>query len=164
MCEERSGGGASAGVGGGGADGGSRAIELRLRGISLGSFALRSGGGDDIDGVVAGIMCVCCVVESWKLRSSRCLELEMSQIPKSVPIVPSTNVRDATRHAWSTCHTMYLKTNIGLVSLDCDGKVWRWSKSTSFVMGYITVDQEYRCPRFWVPSRLAMSIPLPPFS
>ena len=54
--EDRSGGGANAGVGGGGADGGSRAIELRLRGMSLGSFALRSGGGDNIAGDVAGIL------------------------------------------------------------------------------------------------------------
>lgn len=59
MWEERSGGGASAGVGGGGADGGSRAIELRLRGMSLGSFALRSGGGEGTGGDVAGILCMC---------------------------------------------------------------------------------------------------------
>ena len=61
VCEERSGGGASAGVGGGGAEGGSRAIELRFRGTSLGSFALRSGGGEDIGGDVAVILYVCVV-------------------------------------------------------------------------------------------------------
>ena len=63
MCEERSGGGASAGVGGGGAEGGSRAIELRLRGTSLGSFALRSDGCDGIGSDVADILRTCV---SWR--------------------------------------------------------------------------------------------------
>ena len=63
VCEDRSGGGASAGVGGGGAEGGSRVIELRFRGTSLGSFALRSGGGEATGGDVAGMLYVCVVVK-----------------------------------------------------------------------------------------------------
>jgi hypothetical protein len=89
VCEERSGGGASAGVGGGGADGGSRAIELRLRGISFGSLALRPGGGDGSGGDVAGIVCVVLVVEVGKLKMVGARDVADSE---TVPIVPSTNV------------------------------------------------------------------------
>ena len=53
----RLGGAGSEGVGGGGAEGGSRAMEVRLRGTSLGSLALRSGGASE------GEDCVCVMVE-----------------------------------------------------------------------------------------------------
>lgn len=56
VCEDKSEGGASEGVGGGGAEGGSRAMDVRLRGMSLGSFALRSGGGEGTDGDVFVIL------------------------------------------------------------------------------------------------------------
>ena len=57
VCWLRLGGAGSEGVGGGGAEGGSRVMEVRLRGTSLGSLALRSGGaageGEDCVGAMA---------------------------------------------------------------------------------------------------------------
>lgn len=54
VCDVRSGGGAKVGVGGGGAEGALRGFEVRFRGMSLGSLAPRSGGGEAVgrDGVV----------------------------------------------------------------------------------------------------------------
>lgn len=58
---ERFGGGGSAGVRGGGADGGSRLTEARFRGMSLGIFAERSGGGELVsaEGMVCDVVCRC---------------------------------------------------------------------------------------------------------
>ena len=56
VCEVRSGGGVRVGVGGGGADPGGCEREVRLRGTSLGSFALRSGGGEGTGCDVSGIL------------------------------------------------------------------------------------------------------------
>jgi len=55
VCFSRFSGAGNEGVGGGGADGGSRDVGARLRRISLGSLALRSGGGD---GMAGGCVCV----------------------------------------------------------------------------------------------------------
>ena len=66
LCEDRSEGGASVGVGGGGAECGSRAMGVRLRGMSLGSFALRPGVGEGTDGDVFVILHV---FVWWKMAS-----------------------------------------------------------------------------------------------
>lgn len=59
LCLSRFGGAGSEGVGGGGAEGGSRDVGARLRGMSLGSLALRFGGGDGMGGDCVCVIMLC---------------------------------------------------------------------------------------------------------
>ena len=82
-CFSRLGGGDKAGVGGGGAEGDSRFVGPRLRGMSLGSFALRSGGGEE---AAAGGDCGCVIVLGGARRiGARAMCWEPRKLGRGIP-------------------------------------------------------------------------------